>query len=563
MAEASSWATITSLMQRAQAAVHDNRATPSSAASIRQNFRAKKPGGKQSKAHGDDDLCWSQHERLNLVLHVPDADAHERCNERHEDLATAKAACEGSERSWCGGVTRDSGLVCGPSRLRFELRQAESDGESGYATSWLHHPRPTDGSSCPRTVKRSSKRFRPPADASSPLRPPPPAIEHENRLGALLRESYRIAQQRVARGPPAFERFPHLAFRYRDWGAATRHGRGDAYPLYTLDTLRNLADHLFDASTGYAIGPREAVKVRPCDLVYSTLRPTKDYARFVHAHVKVPYLLISDTADEPITHYHAVDTMLASSTLAHWWAVDNEVLDNAKMTSVPLGVMDSLELGVKGKPSSVSFHAKTDAYLATLITSQAQPKSKWVMMQMSLTHSERRRVRAAFGAEWGVGDVRLTPESAAKMGVRDYLMALGQHRFVLSPRGNGLDAHRTWEALLVGSIPIVRSSALNPLYAELPVVIVRDWTDVTPQLLQRFLVNYTIRKPFYHYEKLFADYWFGQVAVQRERCLADQRASKAPNFTYDYHVAGGWVALDESGRPRPAPRWAPDAAKGG
>ena len=45
-----------------------------------------------------------------------------------------------------------------------------------------------------------------------------------------------------------------------------------------------------------------------------------------------------------------------------------------------------------------------------------------------------------------------------------YLMTLGSHKFVLSPRGNGLDAHRTWEAMLVGAIPIVRASALNPLY---------------------------------------------------------------------------------------------------
>ena len=47
--------------------------------------------------------------------------------------------------------------------------------------------------------------------------------------------------------------------------------------------------------------------------------------------------------------------------------------------------------------------------------------------------------------------VRITPENPAKIRVPEYLRTLGQHRFVLSPRGNGLDAHRTWEALMVGS----------------------------------------------------------------------------------------------------------------
>lgn len=53
-----------------------------------------------------------------------------------------------------------------------------------------------------------------------------------------------------------------------------------------------------------------------------------------------------------------------------------------------------------------------------------------------------------------------------------------RHRFVLSPAGQGLDCHRTWEALLLGAIPIVLESSLNPLYESLPVVIVKDWSEV-------------------------------------------------------------------------------------
>ena len=45
----------------------------------------------------------------------------------------------------------------------------------------------------------------------------------------------------------------------------------------------------------------------------------------MHQHITAPYLLITDTADEGITHYHAVDSLLSSRTLRHWWAVDNEV----------------------------------------------------------------------------------------------------------------------------------------------------------------------------------------------------------------------------------------------
>ena len=374
-----------------------------------------------------------------------------------------------------------------------------------------------------------------------------------------------------------------------------RHGRGDAYPLYTLDTLRNLADHLFDSSTGhrhgrtqctthtmhlplgalliwctvcgtgYRSGPARAAAVRPCQLLYTTLRPTRDFVRQVHAHIRVPYLLLSDTADVSIAHGPDVDALLGErSQLRHWWAVDNEVLDSPKLEGLPLGVMDSLELGNKGQPRSVQFHANVTEYLRVLGASQRQRKSSWLMMQMTETHPERRRVRAHFAKGWGDGEVRLTAERAGKINVRSYLDMLGQHRFVLSPRGNGLDAHRTWEALLVGAIPIVRSTALNPLYDGLPVLVVNDWPDVTPALLREFYANHSHRAPLYQYEKLFADYWIGQVGVHRERCLADERARRAPRFVYDYHAPGGWVPLDGPlGARRPTPVWTGDAVKGG
>ena len=186
------------------------------------------------------------------------------------------------------------------------------------------------------------------------------------------------------------------------------------------------------------------------------------------------------------------------------------------------------------------------------------------MMQMTETHAERRKVRQTFTRTWGSGEVRLTPERGDKMRVTDYLMALGSHKFVLSPRGNGLDAHRTWEALLVGAIPIVRASALNPLYEGLPVLVVREWSEVTPDLLRGFLHNYTLRRPLYQYERLFADWWIGGMATQRERCLAEERAKKAPQYVYDYKLPGGWAALDSWGHRLPPPQWTgKDAAKGG
>ena len=46
--------------------------------------------------------------------------------------------------------------------------------------------------------------------------------------------------------------------------------------------------------------------------------------------------------------------------------------------------------------------------------------------------------------------------------------------FVLSPHGGGYDCHRTWEALLLGCIVIVKTSKIDSMYDDLPVLIVKS-----------------------------------------------------------------------------------------
>ena len=90
-----------------------------------------------------------------------------------------------------------------------------------------------------------------------------------------------------------------------------------------------------------------------------------------------------------------------------------------------------------------------------------------------------------------------------------YLRDLAQSEFVISPRGNSLDCHKTWEALYLGAIPIVKTSELDPLYKNLPVLIVKDWSDVNADLLHKFLER--VKKSKFKQEKLFADFWINQI----------------------------------------------------
>jgi hypothetical protein len=86
-----------------------------------------------------------------------------------------------------------------------------------------------------------------------------------------------------------------------------------------------------------------------------------------------------------------------------------------------------------------------------------------------------------------------------------------QYPFWLSPRGNGLDCHRTWEALYLDIIPIVWNNSLNVLYENLPVVIINDYKELNQTFLYEKLNEISQTKlsieKIYQYEKLRHAYW--------------------------------------------------------
>jgi hypothetical protein len=60
----------------------------------------------------------------------------------------------------------------------------------------------------------------------------------------------------------------------------------------------------------------------------------------------------------------------------------------------------------------------------------------------------------------------------------DFWRGLGKHAFSLAPPGHGQDTHRAWEVLNLGSVPIMVTSPLDPIYKPLPVIIVKSWSEL-------------------------------------------------------------------------------------
>jgi hypothetical protein len=67
---------------------------------------------------------------------------------------------------------------------------------------------------------------------------------------------------------------------------------------------------------------------------------------------------------------------------------------------------------------------------------------------------------------------------------REYLRDLKSSKYSLSPPGAGIDCHRIWESVSVGTVPIVERCHNISFYEDAPIMIVDDWNSITEELLE-------------------------------------------------------------------------------
>ena len=95
--------------------------------------------------------------------------------------------------------------------------------------------------------------------------------------------------------------------------------------------------------------------------------------------------------------------------------------------------------------------------------------------------------------------------------------------------GLGFDTYRLWETLLLGSIPIVESNAgLDRTYSNLPVLVVHNYTHLTPVLLDTAYKCFVKHAHLYNYHHLTEKYWMELVRTAVRTGLHDHISMQHP-----------------------------------
>ena len=234
-----------------------------------------------------------------------------------------------------------------------------------------------------------------------------------------------------------------------------------------------------------------------CNKTNATFCKTDYLGEFTDSYHKV---FVTHNSD-----YHITPHRLERGPKHGWWFAQNKDVVNKRVCSLPIGLenmtLRDQDQAQRGRFSSEVPFALQKALLIDKISSFNLEKTGEVYMNFNINtyQAERSSVWKRFEKEKWV-------KSTLSLPVQQFYQDLASHRFVISPRGNGIDCHRTWEALYLRTVPIVKHSTHMDDFGDLPIYFINDWSELCYNKLNQFYEEQIINGKF-GLDKLKISWW--------------------------------------------------------
>lgn len=239
---------------------------------------------------------------------------------------------------------------------------------------------------------------------------------------------------------------------------------------------------------------------------------------FENAFPKIDYKFIlvtgdgDDTLPYELLSEHTFNQIISDERIIHWYSVNCIEDAHPKLSIIPIGV----------NFHSASFDLNFSGWHDRLLSPLEQEAEIQQIKDSSLPFHERKMMCYSnfhFATYPKFGDPRKDAISRINKEIAYYEPTLiprietwqrqSEYAFVLSPMGNGMDCHRTWESLILGCIPVVKKSPIDVLYDGLPVLIVDEWEQLTPEFL--FKTSQKFKSMDFDLERITAEYWLKKI----------------------------------------------------
>lgn len=209
-----------------------------------------------------------------------------------------------------------------------------------------------------------------------------------------------------------------------------------------------------------------------------------DYFGDLIDYIKNPIILITSDGDRAVPssyNKHLVEKILTSKKIIKWYTQNYDgSLVHPKLEYYPIG----LDMHTK-KWLNISYFDKFRSdetlrnnkfnYYMSIRNNKINKKNRiFCDSHLSLSHPRRKEMYQI------LKNNKMVDFLNEKVDHLEIMKKYSEYRFILSPRGNGLDCHRTWEVFLLGSIVITETSSLDDMYIKnnLPVIILKNFNEL-------------------------------------------------------------------------------------
>ena len=195
---------------------------------------------------------------------------------------------------------------------------------------------------------------------------------------------------------------------------------------------------------------------------------------------------------------HQSDRMIDKHTfnkkprcIKKWYALNTDY-SNDNLIPLPLGVANEYSYKKNIIKDQLPKELKLEDY-------KKNENLVYINFTESTNYKERSWIKEYFSnSAWA------TVEDS-ELSIKEYIDKIKKSTFVICPWGNGVDSHRIWETLSLGSIPIVKKHLTFKNLSELPILFVNDFKEINEKMLINYLSE--LEKGDFNFNLLDSDYW--------------------------------------------------------
>jgi hypothetical protein len=255
----------------------------------------------------------------------------------------------------------------------------------------------------------------------------------------------------------------------------------------------------------------------PCPVIYVCGSAIPHFATTLINMFSGPFVLVTGDCDETVHQdifksHTDFESFISNPRLVRWYS-QNAITQHQKLTQIPIGLDYHTMVTRPLWGNSTISTDQQELELVRIVERSPPRRNRFIKCYANFQFTTNTK----YGYD-RLDALNRIPGPAVyyeknPVDRRDTWINQSAYAFVISPHGGGYDCHRTWEALVLGCIPVVKASGLDPLYADLPVLIVYDWADVTPELLQKTILRFSDMQ--FNFNKLSLSYWIDTIRSNR------------------------------------------------